>query len=82
MLFRSVEVPHEATDEEVAFGRQVITASGRDLAYARVDVVPSPAGPLLMELEAIEPSLQFVFAPGSEDRMARGLLKRAAQRGA
>lgn len=44
-----VEVPHEATAEEIAFGRAVIAASGRDLAYARVDIVPSPQGPLLME---------------------------------
>jgi hypothetical protein len=30
---------------------------GEPVAYARVDIVPSANGPLLMELEVIEPDL-------------------------
>ena len=41
------------------------------LAYARVDVVPTPTGPVLMELELIEPSLCFNWSPGSAERAAR-----------
>ena len=40
-------------------------------AYARVDVVDSARGPLLMELELIEPELYFSIVPGSAERMAR-----------
>ncbi len=41
------------------------------LAYARIDVVPTPDGPVLMELELIEPSLHFESSPGSAQRAAR-----------
>ena len=37
------------------------------LAYARVDLVPTADGPALMELELIEPSLYFHASPGSAD---------------
>lgn len=41
------------------------------LLYARVDLVRLPDGTwALMELELIEPSLYFPFAPGSADRFA------------
>ena len=40
------------------------------LAYARVDVVPTKDGPVLMELELIEPSLYFHASQGSADRAA------------
>jgi glutathione synthase/RimK-type ligase-like ATP-grasp enzyme len=73
-----VELIHEATEEELAFARRVIAAAGRDLAYARVDMVPSADGPLLMELEVIEPSLQFGFEPFSAQVFAGALLARAA----
>ncbi len=41
------------------------------LAYARVDVVPTPDGPVLLELELVEPSLYFDSSPGSAVRAAR-----------
>lgn len=44
--------------------------------YARVDVVDSGRGPLLMELELIEPELYFLIAPEAADRMARLLVER------
>ena len=37
--------------------------------YARVDVVESSRGPLLMELELIEPELYFLFVPEAADRI-------------
>ncbi|MFW6199845.1 MAG: ATP-grasp domain-containing protein [Gemmatimonadota bacterium] len=43
------------------------------LLYARVDLVESGAGPLLMELELIEPALYFEFGSGSADRFAEAL---------
>jgi hypothetical protein len=46
------------TREESVFAQRALAAAGRDLLYARVDVVSLPNGGLaLMELEAIEPYL-------------------------
>jgi len=44
------------------------------LAYARVDLLPSSQGPMLLELELTEPSLFFEHAPGSAERFAASLL--------
>ncbi|MGI8663925.1 MAG: ATP-grasp domain-containing protein [Acidimicrobiales bacterium] len=43
-------------------------------AYARVDVVDTPDGPLLMELELIEPTLFFAHEVGAADALAALLL--------
>lgn len=48
------------------------------LAYARVDLLPSAQGPLLLELELTEPSLFFATAPGSAARFAKVLAGRLA----
>lgn len=49
----------------------------RELLYARVDVVPGADGqPLLLELEATEPSLYFALAPGSAARLAHAIVDR------
>jgi O-ureido-D-serine cyclo-ligase len=58
------DVAHRAL-EAIPFGR---------LAYARVDLLPSPDGPRLLELELTEPSLFFAHAAGSADRFAAVLL--------
>jgi glutathione synthase/RimK-type ligase-like ATP-grasp enzyme len=44
--------------------------------YARVDVVAAARGPLLMELELIEPELYFLYAPETATHMAQLLLDR------
>jgi glutathione synthase/RimK-type ligase-like ATP-grasp enzyme len=58
------DVAHRAL-EAIPFGR---------LAYARIDLLPSPDGPRLLELELTEPSLFFAHAAGSADRFAAVLL--------
>lgn len=46
--------------------------------YARIDMIPGPDGaPVLIELEAVEPSLYLGTQPGSEARLAEAILKRA-----
>lgn len=52
---------------------QVISAIGRNLLYARVDLVRHEDRWLLMELELIEPSLYFNMDPESPHRFARVL---------
>lgn len=56
------------------FGRQALEASGLAWLYARVDVVETASGPVLMELELIEPDLFLDQAPEAGDRLAEGLL--------
>jgi len=41
--------------------------------YARVDLLPSPSGPQLLELELTEPSLFFAHAPGAAERFVAAI---------
>lgn len=60
----------------LAFGQSVMAHVPESCAYARVDVVESARGPVLMELELIEPELYFGLAPGAAERMARVIADR------
>ena len=53
----------------VAFANRVVSTVPACL-YARVDVVESNHGPLLMELELIEPELYFLIVPSAAARFA------------
>jgi glutathione synthase/RimK-type ligase-like ATP-grasp enzyme len=64
----------------LAFGDTVMAHVSASCAYARVDLVDSARGPLLMELELIEPELYFRVVPGSAERMARVIVDRLAAR--
>lgn len=55
----------------LAFGESVMAHVPASCLYARVDMVESARGPLLMELELIEPELYFSIVPGSAERMAQ-----------
>ena len=46
------------------------------LLYARVDIVEASRGPLLMELELIEPELYFLFVPDAANRLAQLIVDR------
>ncbi|WP_084125226.1 RimK family alpha-L-glutamate ligase [Demequina sp. NBRC 110054] len=76
--------PATATDQERAVARAVLEAAAQvlpeaaDLAYARVDLLPSDDGPVLLELELTEPSLFMPFAPGSPERVAEAFRKLAS----
>ena len=54
----------------LAFANTVITSVPADCLYTRVDVVDTARGPLLMELELIEPELYFSIVPESASRLA------------
>lgn len=58
------------------FGRAVMAQVPASCAYARVDMVETAHGLLLMELELIEPELYFSIVPGSAERMARAIVDR------
>jgi glutathione synthase/RimK-type ligase-like ATP-grasp enzyme len=54
---------------ELAVARRVLAALPfGTLPYARVDLLPSPDGPQLLELELTEPSLFLAYGPGAADR--------------
>ena len=70
---------HAPTSVEIALAEQAIAAVQGEVSYARVDLVESPAGPLVMELELIEPELFFRQAPESAEHLAQAVLKSVSQ---
>ena len=65
----------EPGGDELEVAHKVLAAVPfKSLAYARVDLLPSSQGPMLLELELTEPSLFFEHAPGSAERFAASLL--------
>lgn len=70
----------EASEAEVATGNgivDILTQRFGPLLYARVDLLPGPDGPLLVELELAEPSLFLGYGPGSADLLAVATARRA-----
>jgi glutathione synthase/RimK-type ligase-like ATP-grasp enzyme len=54
-------------------GEQALAALAFDaesLAYARVDLLPTADGPVVLEVELAEPSLYLGYEPGAADRLA------------
>lgn len=73
--FGGTLAPAGPAADTVVFGEAVLEAAGRPWLYARVDLVETERGPVLMELELIEPDL-FLTADAAA-RLARGLIERA-----
>lgn len=61
-----------AAEIEVA-QRALAAIPGGVPLYARIDLLPSPTGPQLLELELTEPSLFFATAPGSAERLVAAI---------
>jgi len=68
------EAIHEATPAERELADAALQAVPRPVIYARIDVVPTPNGPRLMELELIEPDLGLRLFPPAIDALARAIL--------
>lgn len=64
--------PREPTPAELAVARAALDAVPwhEPLVYARVDLVPGPGGPLVLELEVTEPSLFLRLSEGAAARCA------------
>lgn len=74
--------PAEPSAAELALGAMAMTEIrhrfGTPLLYARVDLLPSPDGPMLVELELAEPSLFLTEGgAGAADRFAAAIARRA-----
>lgn len=79
----SVSGPFEVSDAEAAVARRAVAVARErtrlDLLYARVDMAPGPdGGPLVMELELIEPSLFFPKSPLALERFVAAVAVRLA----
>lgn len=73
--------PRQPSPDELAVAERVLAHVSAGLAepllYARIDLLPSPDGPVLVELELVEPSLFLSHAPGAADRLAAAVSARA-----
>ena len=66
--------PREPSSAEIDAAHRALAAiPGGAPLYARVDLLPSPDGPQLLELELTEPSLFFDHAPGSAERFVAAI---------
>lgn len=66
--------PRRATTEQIALGQRVVDWLGQrfgTLLYARVDLLPTASGDVVLELELVEPNLFFSVEPATVDGFAR-----------
>ncbi len=70
-------LPSNPGSDSVEMARSVLTKAGvPEIPYARVDLARDNGGaPLLLELELFEPTLFFLEKPGSEELLARVLMR-------
>jgi hypothetical protein len=67
--------PRTPSELELSVGARAVEfvrqRFGSDLLYARVDLLPTAQGPVIGELELIEPSLFLSYAGGAAERFAK-----------
>lgn len=76
MLADDLVVAGPCSAAERAFAEQLIAEVSDRFAtplYARVDLVNDADGPMLLELEAVEPNLYMELVPGAAERFAAAL---------
>ncbi|NNN09630.1 MAG: hypothetical protein HKL85_10630 [Acidimicrobiaceae bacterium] len=66
----------EAEPEAVQLARELLTGRFADLAYGRVDMVNTPDGWQLMELELVEPALYLTYDDQAARRCAHAIERR------
>ncbi|WP_433614541.1 ATP-grasp domain-containing protein [Dactylosporangium sp. CA-139114] len=83
LLYQNENIsPRTPSDEERALAARVLEAlpvPAGELLYARVDLLPSPDGPVVIEVELAEPSLFFGHAEGSAERFAAAVERRLSR---
>ena len=71
------EFDHQANGEEIQLARRALAAAGADaVPYARVDLLPTDRGLVLMELELIDPALFLTRRPAAAAELAAALVAR------
>lgn len=77
-LYRAERMSRGLADPAaLALARAVLEDVGFNLTYARVDLVATPEGWAVMELELVEPSLFLSYDEGAPARLARAIHARA-----
>jgi hypothetical protein len=77
MLREDLVAASKCTAAEISFAEAVLEEVSARFAvplYARVDLITSSDGPLLLELEAVEPRLFLSLASGAHERFAAAVL--------
>jgi glutathione synthase/RimK-type ligase-like ATP-grasp enzyme len=69
-------VAHEPTAQEFGVASATLAAAPLPTLYARIDLVDSIHGPLVMEAEMIEPELFLPTHPGAAERFAQAIAAR------
>jgi glutathione synthase/RimK-type ligase-like ATP-grasp enzyme len=67
-----------AAEHRVAERALAAIPASPPLVYARVDLLPSEDGPVVTEMELVEPSLFLPYSPGATDRLAAQMAVAAA----
>ncbi|MDH4045365.1 MAG: hypothetical protein OEY20_10130 [Gemmatimonadota bacterium] len=75
--FEGSVAPVTPTPAQLEVAAAALAAVDEPLLYARVDLVPGPDGPVVMELELVEPALFLGTAPGAAERLAEAVAARA-----
>jgi glutathione synthase/RimK-type ligase-like ATP-grasp enzyme len=65
---------HRATADEIAVSRAALAVAPASVTYARVDLVSTDQGPVVMELELVEPALFLDADPRAPAAFADALL--------
>lgn len=75
--FRNLSVvPHQPSELELAVAGRALNHMVAPLLYARVDLIHSPDGPLVTELELVEPYLYLTSDPTAPHRFAEAIAAR------
>jgi glutathione synthase/RimK-type ligase-like ATP-grasp enzyme len=68
------------SEAECAVAEATLRVAPEGLLYARVDLVPGPEGPVVLEVELTEPSLWLGYAPGAAERFADAIAAAVSRR--
>jgi glutathione synthase/RimK-type ligase-like ATP-grasp enzyme len=74
----SVRTPSAAEREiaDLVMAHYAATSDTQPLLYARVDLLPRPSGPVVIEVELSEPSLFLGMSPGAAETLATAIAGR------
>lgn len=72
---KSAISPHGASSAELAAADAALACAPARTAYARVDLLPDDGGPLVLELELIEPDLGLRLCPESTRLLVEYLIR-------
>lgn len=64
-----------ASDMEIELGYRVLDVSGYPTEFARLDMIPARSGPVLIEVELIDPFMFFDHVPNTENAYANHIQK-------